>query len=103
MDLTAEQNETVFKEKPICALFAPVYHSSMRYAVSVRKELGVRTVFNILGSSVQPAAAKMQLLGVYDKNLQLALAQVLPILVLLRGVAGFAAMTDWMRLSFPDR
>ena len=49
MDLTAEQNETVLKKTDMCFMFAPVYHSSMRYAAPVRKELGVRTVFNILG------------------------------------------------------
>lgn len=52
MDLTAEQNETVLKKTDMCFMFAPVYHSSMRYAAPVRKELGVRTVF-ILRSSVQ--------------------------------------------------
>ena len=77
-------------------MFAPVYHSSMRYAAPVRKELGVRTVFNILGPLSNPAAAKMQLLGVYDKDLAPALAQVLSNLGVTRGVS--AAMTDWMRL-----
>ena len=75
MDLTAEQNETVLKKTDMCFMFAPVYHSSMRYAAPVRKELGVRTVFNILGPLSNPAAAKMQLLGVYDKDLAPALAQ----------------------------
>ena len=68
-------------------MFAPVYHSSMRYAAPVRKELGVRTVFNILGPLSNPAAAKMQLLGVYDKDLAPALAQVLSNLGVTRGVA----------------
>ena len=84
MDLTAEQNETVLKKTD---MFAPVYHSSMRYAAPVRKELGVRTVFNILGPLSNPAAAKMQLLGVYDKDLAPALAQVLSNLGVTRGVA----------------
>ena len=87
MDLTAEQNETVLKKTDMCFMFAPVYHSSMRYAAPVRKELGVRTVFNILGPLSNPAAAKMQLLGVYDKNLAPALAQVLSNLGVTRGVA----------------
>ena len=87
MDLTAEQNETVLKKTDMCFMFAPVYHSSMRYAAPVRKELGVRTVFNILGPLSNPAAAKMQLLGVYDKDLAPALAQVLSNLGVTRGVA----------------
>ena len=62
--LTAEQNETVLNETGICFMFAPVYHSSMKYAAPVRKELGVRTVFNILGPLSNPAAAPMQLLAV---------------------------------------
>ena len=87
MDLTAEQNENVLKKTDMCFMFAPVYHSSMRYAAPVRKELGVRTVFNILGPLSNPAAAKMQLLGVYDKDLAPALAQVLSNLGVTRGVA----------------
>ena len=87
MDLTAEQNEAVLKKTDMCFMFAPVYHSSMRYAAPVRKELGVRTVFNILGPLSNPAAAKMQLLGVYDKDLAPALAQVLSNLGVTRGVA----------------
>ena len=87
MDLTAEQNETDLKKTDMCFMFAPVYHSSMRYAAPVRKELGVRTVFNILGPLSNPAAAKMQLLGVYDKDLAPALAQVLSNLGVTRGVA----------------
>ena len=57
--LTAEQNEKVLNETGICFMFAPVYHSSMKYAAPVRKELGVRTVFNILGPLSNPAAATM--------------------------------------------
>ena len=68
-------------------MFAPVYHSSMRYAAPVRKELGVRTVFNILGPLSNPAAAAMQLLGVYDKSLVEPLAKVLGNLGVVRGVA----------------
>ena len=58
-------------------MFAPVYHTSMKYAAPVRKEMGARTIFNILGPMSNPANASTQLLGVYDKNLVLPLAQVL--------------------------
>ena len=70
-------------------MFAPVYHSSMKYAAPVRKEMGVRTVFNILGPFSNPAAATMQLLGVYDKNLVEPLAKVLGNLGVTRGVAAW--------------
>jgi anthranilate phosphoribosyltransferase len=58
-------------------MFAPLYHSSMKYAAPVRKELGVRTIFNILGPLASPAGANLQLLGVYDENLVEPLARVL--------------------------
>src|SRR5699024_443429 len=69
VNLTAQQNEEILNQTGMCFLFAPVYHSSMKYAAPVRKEMGVRTVFNILGPLSNPAAATMQLLGVYDKKL----------------------------------
>lgn len=87
VDLCAQQNEALLKKTDMCFLFAPVYHSSMRYAAPVRKELGVRTVFNILGPLSNPAAATMQLLGVYDPKLAKPMAQVLSNLGVVRGVA----------------
>lgn len=85
--LTAEQNEKILNDTGICFMFAPVYHSSMKHAAPVRKELGVRTVFNILGPLSNPAGATMQLLGVYDKDLAKPMAQVLANLGVTRGVA----------------
>lgn len=85
--LSAQQNEEVLNKTGICFMFAPVYHSSMKYAAPIRKELGVRTVFNILGPLSNPAGATMQLLGVYDKKLAEPLAQVLANLGVTRGVA----------------
>ena len=85
--LDAKQNETILNQTGMCFMFAQVYHSSMKYAAPVRKELGVRTVFNILGPLSNPAAASMQLLGVYDKNLVEPLAKVLSNLGVVRGVA----------------
>ena len=85
--LNAQQNETILNRTGMCFMFAPVYHSSMKYAAPVRKELGVRTVFNILGPLSNPAAAAMQLLGVYDKKLVEPLARVLGNLGVVRGVA----------------
>lgn len=77
IDLTAEQNEKVIGQTGMCFLFAPVYHASMKYAAPVRRELGARTIFNILGPLANPAGATLQLLGVYDETLVEPLAQVL--------------------------
>jgi anthranilate phosphoribosyltransferase len=77
IDLPVEVSEQILKEIGICFLFAPKYHSSMKYAAPVRKELGVRTIFNILGPLSSPANANLQLLGVYDENLVEPLARVL--------------------------
>ena len=61
----------------ICFLFAQNYHIAMKYVAPVRKELGIRTVFNILGPLTNPAGANMELMGVYDKELVEPLAKVL--------------------------
>ena len=61
----------------MCFLFAQKYHSSMKYVGAIRKELGFRTVFNILGPLTNPASPKMMLLGVYDGSLVEPLAKVL--------------------------
>ena len=70
----------------ICFMFAQKYHSSMKYVGSIRRELGFRTVFNILGPITNPARPAMQLLGVYDPLLVVPLAQVLTSLGTKRGM-----------------
>lgn len=77
IDIPVEKSERILREIGLCFLFAPLYHSSMRYAAPVRKELGVRTIFNILGPLCSPANASLQLLGVYDENLVEPMARVL--------------------------
>ncbi len=77
IDLPVEKSEKLLKEIGICFLFAPVYHSSMKYAAPVRRELGIRSIFNILGPLSNPANANLQLLGVYDENLVEPMAKVL--------------------------
>ncbi len=67
-------------------LYAQKYHSAMRFAGPVRKEIGIRTVFNILGPLTNPAAANMQVMGIYDKNLVEPMAKVLSNLGVVRGV-----------------
>lgn len=86
LSLAAEQAERVLEETGMCFLFAPAYHSSMKYAAPVRKEIGIRSIFNILGPLANPAGASMQLLGVYDPELVKPLAQVLANLGVTRGM-----------------
>ena len=77
LELNGEQNEAVLNKANMCFMFAPVYHQAMKYAGPVRKALGVRTVFNILGPLANPAGATVELMGVYDKSLVEPLARVL--------------------------
>ena len=65
------------KEIGIGFLYAPLYHPALGEVAQIRKELGVRTVFNILGPLCNPALSNYQLLGVYDPKLTLTLARVL--------------------------
>ncbi|HHW46702.1 MAG TPA: anthranilate phosphoribosyltransferase [Clostridiales bacterium] len=77
IDIPVSRSEQILKEIGLCFLFATNYHPSMKYAAPVRRELGVRTIFNILGPLASPANATYQLLGVYDENLVEPLARVL--------------------------
>ena len=75
--LTAKQSEEVLSQTGMCFMLAQVYHKAMKHVAHVRRELGVRTIFNILGPLANPAGANLQLLGVYDENLVEPLADVL--------------------------
>ena len=77
IDLAPAESAQILKEINICFLFAQKYHTAMRFVGGVRKEMGVRTLFNCLGPLANPAGASMQLLGVYSKDLVEPLAQVL--------------------------
>jgi len=77
IDISAEQSEQVLNQIGMTFMYAPTYHSSMKYAAPVRREMSVRTIFNILGPLANPAGANLQLLGVYDENLVEPLARVL--------------------------
>lgn len=76
----------LLEDPGMCFLFAQKYHSSMKYVGAIRKELGVRTVFNILGPLTNPAAPSYMLLGVYDEYLVETLAKVLTSLGVKRGM-----------------
>ena len=73
-------------EAGICFLFAQKYHTAMKHVGPIRKELGVRTVFNILGPLTNPARASMQVMGVYDRSLLEPMAKVLLSLGVKRGM-----------------
>lgn len=77
IDLSPEKCVELLEKAGICFFFAQKYHTSMKYVGSIRKELGIRTVFNILGPLTNPASPTRQLLGVYDKSLVEPLARVL--------------------------
>ncbi len=77
LDIPVEQSEKILKQIGMCFMFAQKYHSSMKYVAPVRKDLGIRTVFNILGPLSNPAGATMQLMGVYSKDLVRPMAEVL--------------------------
>jgi len=77
LDLTAEQIAACIDEIGIGFLFAPLLHPAMKHAIGPRRELGIRTIFNLLGPLTNPARAAVQVLGVYDARLTETLAYVL--------------------------
>lgn len=80
LDLTPDQVARAITEVGLGFMFAPLHHSAMRYAIGPRRELGLRTVFNILGPLTNPAAVKRQVIGVYSADLCRPLAEVLKML-----------------------
>ena len=92
----------LLKEVGMCFFFAQKYHTSMKYVGPIRKELGFRTVFNILGPLTNPGSPKMQLLGVYDEYLVEPLAQVLISLGVKRGMVVYGKdKLDEISMSAP--
>ena len=77
IELDPKQAAKNIEENGMAFLFAQKYHSAMKNVASIRKELGLRTIFNIIGPLTNPAFVQGQILGVYDKNLTNPLAQVL--------------------------
>lgn len=92
----------LLQEVGMCFFFAQKYHTSMKYVGAIRKELGFRTVFNILGPLTNPGTPSMQLLGVYDDYLVQPLAQVLISLGVRRGMVVYGQdKLDEISLSAP--
>ncbi len=94
----------LLNEVGMCFFFAQKYHTSMKYVGSIRRELGFRTVFNILGPLTNPGSPSMQLLGVYDDYLVEPLAQVLVNLGVRRGMVVYGQdKLDEISMSAPTR
>ena len=94
----------LLNEANMCFFFAQKYHTSMKYVGAIRRELGFRTVFNILGPLTNPGSPKMQLLGVYDEYLVEPLAQVLVSLGVKRGMVVYGLdRLDEISMSAPTK
>ena len=102
IDQSPEKCKELLDKAGMCFFFAQKYHTSMRYVGAIRKELGFRTVFNILGPLTNPGHPAMQLLGVYDEYLVQPLAQVLMNLGVKKGMVVYGQdKLDEISLSAP--
>lgn len=102
IDQSPEKCIELLNSVGICFFFAQKYHTSMKYVGAIRKELGIRTVFNILGPLTNPASPSMQLLGVYDESLVEPLARVLTGLGVKRGMVVYGQdKLDELSVSAP--
>ena len=104
LNVTPQQVEACINEIGVGFLFAPALHGAMKHAIGPRREIGIRTIFNILGPLTNPAGADRQVLGVYDESLVEVLARVLAKLGCQRGfvVHGQDGM-DEVTLTGPTR
>ncbi len=104
LNVTPQQVESCINEVGVGFLFAPALHGAMKHAIGPRREIGIRTIFNILGPLTNPAGADRQVLGVYDEKLVEVLARVLVKLGCQRGfvVHGMDGM-DEVTLTGPTR
>lgn len=102
IEQSPEKCRELLDEAGMCFFFAQKYHTSMKYVGAIRKELGFRTVFNILGPLTNPGTPSMQLLGVYDDYLVQPLAEVLSSLGVKRGMVVYGQdKLDEISLSSP--
>ena len=102
IDQDPDKCRQLLDEVGMCFFFAQKYHTSMKYVGAIRRELGFRTVFNILGPLTNPGHPSMQLLGVYDEYLVQPLAQVLMNLGVKRGMVVYGQdKLDEISLSAP--
>ena len=100
--VSPEESARILKKINICFLFAQNYHFAMKYVAPIRKELEIRTVFNILGPLSNPAGANMELMGVYDETLVEPLAQVMAKLGVVKGMVVYGQdKLDEISMSAP--
>ena len=100
--LEPERSAEILKKINICFLFAQNYHIAMKYVAPIRKELGIRTVFNILGPLSNPAGANMELMGVYEEALVEPLARVMENLGVTKGMVVYGQdKLDEISMSAP--
>ncbi|HCX64993.1 MAG TPA: anthranilate phosphoribosyltransferase, partial [Eubacteriaceae bacterium] len=86
IDMNPKEAQECLKEAKLAFLFAPTYHPAMKYVMNTRRELRVRTIFNILGPLANPGKVKNQVLGVFDESLTEVFAEVLKELGLKRAM-----------------
>ncbi|MCC8106124.1 MAG: anthranilate phosphoribosyltransferase [Lachnospiraceae bacterium] len=104
ISLSPEKCLELLKSINICFLFAQTYHTAMRFVGPVRKELGIRTIFNILGPLSNPAGANMELMGVYDEAIVEPLARVLNNLGVTSGLVVYGMdKLDEISMSAPTK
>ena len=104
IEQSPEKCNELLEKVGMCFFFAQKYHTSMKYVGAIRKELGFRTVFNILGPLTNPGSPKYQLLGVYDEYLAEPLAQVLISLGVKRGMVVYGQdKLDEISMSAPTK
>lgn len=102
--VSPEKSREILEKIGICFLFAQKYHTAMKYVAPVRKELGIRTIFNILGPLANPARATLQVMGVYDTGMVVPMAKVLSNLGVKRGMVVYGEdKLDEISLSAPTR
>ena len=102
--ISPEKSRELLEKIGICFLFAQKYHGAMKYVAPVRKELGIRTIFNILGPLANPAGANMELMGVHDETRVEPLAQVLANLGVKRALVVYGTdHLDEISMSAPTK
>ena len=104
IDLPPPKTEQLIAQTRFAFLFAPIYHGAMKYAAPVRRELGIKTIMNLLGPLVNPAGASFQLVGVYDEELCLPMAEAAGMLGIKRAMIVCGAQgLDEVSVTGPTR
>ena len=102
--VSPEKSKEILEEIGICFLFAQKYHTAMKYVGQIRKELGIRTIFNILGPLANPASANLQVMGVYDADMVESMARVLSNLGVRKGMVVYGEdKLDEISVSAPTK